>query len=145
MADKHKSQGAKLYMATELSPTTFVQVNGLKTFDGPGGSVNIIDVSDLDSTAVEKLAGLPDEGQISFGANFISGDDGQLKFRQARAAQERRQFRLDIPASTQSPGSNPAKSIYFFGFPSEYKLGGAVNGVVSLSLSIEIDGSITIV
>src|SRR5262245_33057464 len=121
MADAHQVQGAKLYIsgvagAGAGSPTVFTQVKGLQSFSGPDGKATVIDKTDLDSAAKEKLMGLPDEGNISFDCNYVSGDAGQLACDTARTDRTRRQFLLTIPAGSQDPSNNASKSIYFWGY-----------------------------
>jgi hypothetical protein len=142
MADKHQSQGSKLYIATELSPTSWVEVKGIKSFDGPGGQATVIDASDLSSTFREKLMGLADEGQITFGGNYISSDPGQAECLEARENRERRQFRMDIPAAAVSPATNPAESWYFFGFVLGFNIAGGVDNLIEANITVEVDGAV---
>jgi hypothetical protein len=142
MADAHQGQGSKLYIATEGSPTVFVQVAGIKSFDGPDGQATIIDKTDLDSTFREKLMGLPDEGNITFQGNYVGGNAGQDECFEARSSRERREFRLDIPAGAQNPAQNPAESWYWFGYVTQFSITGGVDGLVECSIGIAIDGAI---
>lgn len=144
MTDATQSQGTRFFIQDASgSPTVFAEIGGVKDFTGPGGKTTIIDASTLASTAKEKLPGLPDEGQFSLTGNFISGDAGQLICIAARTARTRRQFRVDFPAGSQNPSANPAQSCYFFGYIVEYAQKGGVDKLDEVSITIEIDGSVT--
>lgn len=141
--DATQSQGTRFFIGASGSPSSFVEILGIKDFTGPGGKTTIIDASTLASTAKEKLPGLPDEGQFTLTGNFISGDAGQLACIAARAARERRQFHVDLPAGAQNPAANPAQSVYFFGYVVEYSQKGGVDKLDEVSIMIEIDGAVT--
>lgn len=144
MPDATQSQGTRFYIAdANGSPTNFLEIQGIKDFTGPGGKTTIIDASTLASTAKEKLPGLPDEGQFSLTGNFISGDAGQAACIVARTARARRQFHVDFPAGSQSPAANPAQSVYFFGYVTEYSQKGGVDKLDEMTITVEIDGPVT--
>lgn len=145
MADAHQVQGAQLFIGQSGSPTVFLQVAGFQSFSGPDGKATVIDKTDLDSAAKEKLMGLPDEGNISFDCNFISADAGQLECDNARTTRTRRQFKLTIPASAQAPATNVARSIYFWGYVLGLTLSGGVDAIVKSKIDVTIDGPKTVV
>ena len=59
--------------------STKVQIKGLTQFSGlGGGSASVIDVTDLDSDAKEKMIGLADEGQVTLSLNYMPADPGQV-------------------------------------------------------------------
>ena len=68
------TEGVELRRGDGGNPEVFTLVAELTDFDGPGGSAAIIDVTHFQSLAKEKRAGLPDEGQFTFNANFVASD-----------------------------------------------------------------------
>lgn len=58
--------------------TGFLAVGNLTQIGVPGPTKPEIDVTDFDSTAAEFLAGLPDNGELSFSGFFNYDDDGQV-------------------------------------------------------------------
>jgi Lambda phage tail tube protein, TTP len=144
MADAHQSQGATLFIDDGSgSPTVFTQIGGVKDFSGPDGKATVIDKSDLSSTYKEKLMGLPDEGNIQFTLNFISGDAGQLAAIAARTARRRAQFKLTIPAGAQNSVADPAQSMLFYGYVLSFQEKGGVDKLVEATIDIAIDGQIS--
>ena len=127
------SQGMKIGIGSG-SPLTYNDIPEVVSFSGPGGAGQVIDITNLASTAIEKIMGLPDEGQFSFDLNLHPDDTGQLACRAARLARSKKGFRL-----TYSNGTIDTWDAYVLGFQSS----GAVDDKVSASVTLEIDGAIT--
>ena len=116
------------------SPLTYTKIAEINSFSGPGGSVSVIDVTDLSSAAKEKLAGLNDNGQLSFEANFIPTNTQHLALRTAKEAGTTCSFKLVF-----SDGTEWTFSAIVTGF----SVSGAVDGVTKASVTIDISGEIT--
>ena len=113
----------------------WIQVKGLKDFSGlGGGAAAVVAVSDLDSDAVEKLFGLPDEGTFSANFNLIENDPGQLELEAARIASEVREFRLVLRNN---------KAFGFTGGVLTFDKSGGVDAALAASTTIEISGLVT--
>lgn len=69
------------------TPQTFSKVGNVIDFSPDGGTANVIDVSNLDSTAKEKRQGLQDMGNYSLTYDTDDTDAGQLRLIAARTAQ----------------------------------------------------------
>lgn len=69
------------------TPQTFSKVGNVQDFSPDGGTANVIDVSNLDSTAKEKRQGLQDMGNYSLTFDTDDTDAGQLRLIAARTAQ----------------------------------------------------------
>ncbi len=69
------------------TPQTFSKVGNVQDFSPDGGTANVIDVSNLDSTAKEKRQGLQDMGNYSLTYDTDDTDAGQLRLIAARTAQ----------------------------------------------------------
>src|SRR5579871_5136727 len=88
------TQGVAIKRGDGGAPETFTKIGEVVDFDGPGGKANIIDATSLDSVAKEKLAGLPDEGQVTLTINFVPSDTMQQGLRNDRAARTLRNFQI---------------------------------------------------
>ncbi len=110
------------------------------SIDGPAGSVNVIDITNLGSTAREKLVGIQDEGQLSMEvlSNFTTGSTGinQWKLRDLRQAGTKGVFDLVL---TDQSATLPTPSAYFFeGFVTNYANAVALDDAVKASVGLEI-------
>lgn len=135
MAKAIESQGITLQVSTG-SPTSFSNIANVTGFQGPGGSASVIDVTNLSSVAHEKMMGLPDEGQFTLDINFDPDDTTHQTLRDARAARTRTEFKINFTDAT------PA-SARFFGYVLGFQVQGQVDQQVKVSVTIEIDGSVT--
>lgn len=135
MAKAIESQGITIQY-TVGSPTEFAGLANVTGFQGPGGSAAVIDVTNLSSSAKEKMMGLPDEGQFTIDINLDPDDAGHQALRNARANRTRCEFKINFTDPT------PA-SARFFGYVLGFQITGRVDDVVKLSVTIEIDGAVT--
>lgn len=65
-----ETQGTRFFWSTSTAVSTAVEILGVKTWGGFGGTSPVIDVSDLNSTAREKRIGLRDAGEVTLGINY---------------------------------------------------------------------------
>lgn len=122
-------------LTVKLGTATAVKVGGVKDFSGlGGGSTAIIDATDLDSTAKEKLMGLPDEGTCSFSMNYQPTDAGQAALETARGTREVAKFELTLGA----------QKFAWDGFVTKVEKSGGVDALVALAVDVEITGPITV-
>jgi len=120
--------------AGTATPKDYTELGEVVDWSGPGGSATVIDKTHLKSTAIEKMIGLPDEGQFTFSLNCEFDDVGQIAFRAARASRARKHFKVEYAdGTTQS----------FYGYALAFSTSGAVNDKVKASATIEIDGAVT--
>ncbi len=117
------------------TPALYTAVGEVVDWDGPGGTSSIINVTHLQSTAHEKMAGLLDEGQYTMSINWDLGNDaGQQACNAARLARTKLGWRL-----TYSDGTAQTWQGYCIGFSSS----GAVDDKVNADITIEITGAVT--
>ncbi len=129
-----ESQGCVISY-TVGSPTNMQAIGNVVSFNGPGGSATVIDVTNLDSTAKEKRMGLPDEGQFTMELNYDPDNTAHIALRNARKSRTRVEFRLTLTDTT-------ATSLTFWGYVLGFAIQGGVDAVVKASLTIEIDGAV---
>lgn len=97
----------------------------------------MIDVTNLQSTAKEKMIGLYDGGQVTINTNFLVTDAGQTKLRECLAG--RTQGNLMLQLSTVSTSQYMAMMAYCTGF----SVSGAVDNVLKADYTITIDKGVT--
>ncbi len=129
------SQGVEVRIGSG-SPVTYNAIPEISTFNGPGGAGQVIDVTDLDSEAMEKIMGLPDEGQLSFDMNYLPDNAYHTALRAARASQTLTPFKIvftDVGTTEWT----------FNGFVTGFTVTGGVNAPIKASVTIEISGAIS--
>ena len=134
MAKAIESQGITLQVS-EGSPTLFQTIANVIGFSGPGGSASVIDITNLSSTAKEKLMGLPDEGQFTLDLNFDPDAASHIRMRDARVARQKMSFKINFTDVTPS-------SCVFDGYVLSMQYSGAVDAAVKAAVTIEIDGPV---
>ena len=117
------------------SPTSFVTIGNVVGFTGPGGSASVIDVTNLASTAKEKLMGLPDEGQFTLDLNYDPDNVAHIALRNARKSRSLVEFQITLTDATNTVLS-------FFGYVLGFALSASVDAQVKASLTVEIDGAV---
>ena len=128
-----KAQGTQLKLGAG-SPLSYTEIPEVNSFNGPTGSANIIDVTDLGSTAKEKLTGLHDNGQLSFEMNFIPDNAQHAALRAAKENSTMCHLQLIFSDGT----------IWSFSaLVTSFAVSGAVDGVVKASVSLDISGDIS--
>lgn len=132
-----QSQGVICYISTTTTPSTNVKLGEVTGFNGPSQSVNIIDVTHLESTAKEKLAGLYDGGNMTFNVNMLVTDAGQTKAREMMVA--RTQGSLLIQLSTAAT----TQKFTCAGFVTGLAMTGAVDNKLAGDISFTISGGVS--
>jgi hypothetical protein len=128
------SQGIQLKIGNG-SPISYAAIKEIVSFNGPGGSGQVIDVTDLDSDAMEKIMGLHDEGQLSFDINYLPADTQHALLRTARDNSQLTKFQL-IFTDTGNTTWN------FDAFVTGFSVTGGVNAPVRATVTLEITGAI---
>lgn len=114
--------------------TTIGEVISFSGFDGQSSE---IDTTNLSSVAKEFTLGLNDFGSISLEVNFNINDAGQTLVDTAKRNGTVSQFVLTLPTG--------AKKVFTFnGYVQGFSISGAVDAVVTASISIRISGAVTI-
>jgi len=137
-----ESQGTEFFWSTATtvaSTSTSCMVGEITDFSGPGGQAAVIDVTNLNSTAKEKLVGLRDEGQLSLSLNLSFSDTAQGTIRTDRANRTKRKVVIKFNDSTVDLTRTKALfDAYCLGF----SVSGAVDNKVSANAVIEITGPV---
>lgn len=117
------------------TPVTFTQVKEVKDFKPSGAQVSKIDVTNLDSTAKEYVAGLVDNGDFSMSVNYVAGDAGQAACKVAFEASLTKTFKIVAPNADTF-----TFSAFVMKFPEVPS--GAVDGVLMGDMTVQITGSV---
>jgi hypothetical protein len=107
-----------------------------KTFNGFDGQAAEVDVTTLCSTAREFLQGLQDFGSFTFDVNLVPNDPFQMECLEARAAREKRVFKLQFPSDED--GNNYA--YVFEAFVRQFSISGGVDQPLAGSVSLRVTG-----
>lgn len=134
------SQGSKLLHAGSGSPGDYQEVEQVVSIGGPDGTLNLIDVSHLQSTRKEYLPGLADNGTIQVECNFTAGTQQMLLFDMFNNSSDAQQFQIQIP--------HDSTRVLFYkfsfnGIVSKWSLADAVDDKVKLSMTIQTTGGVT--
>lgn len=128
------SQGTVLQIGSG-SPISYDPIGEIISFTGPGGAAQVIDVTDLDSEAKEKLMGLRDEGQVSFTINFVPGNTQHAALRTARADRTLTTFQIVFADDADTTWT-------FTAYVTGFSIAGGVDNVLSGNVTLEITGAI---
>jgi hypothetical protein len=105
-----------------------------KTFNGPGGSASVMDVTTLSSTAKRKRMGLMDEGQLGCTIHYVPGNEAHETLRTNRKARK--------PVYMEQAFSDGRTGWGFQGYVLSFPVTGSVDGIIESAVVIEIDGDI---
>jgi hypothetical protein len=115
------------------TPLAYTKINGVLTFSGMDGAASDLDVTDLDSTAMEYISGLVDEGKFSFEAKRIKTDNGQIALRAARVSGAVTGLKLTLPDASVATFNVLVKTV---------PTAGGVNAVLKGSYDCKITGPV---
>lgn len=120
----------------------FTQIGEITGFSGPAGSAVIIDVTNLASTAKEKMVGIRDEGNLTIDINLnTSADQYQNALRDDRASRTKRTFDIKLSDAGTVAGSQPS-ALYFDGYVTGFSISGSVDNAVKGNIVIELTSAI---
>jgi len=134
----YETQGTKFFWSTSTGASTANPIGGVRNWSGLGGSAPVIDVTDLGSTAREKMMGLRDPGELSLGLWYSASDTGQSLLQAAASARSLR--KMTIKWSTVSANGFKAE---FDAYSGGLDISGAEDGAVEASCQIIIANAVT--
>ena len=130
------ARGTKISISDMAATPVFTQIKEVKGISPAGASVSKIDVTDLDSDAMEYVAGLPDNGTLTFQINVLESDPGQAAALAAFLASENVDFKIETSAKTRTFNGTITK------WPTIPDA--SVNGVQTGSAEIQVNGAVTV-
>ena len=132
-----KSQGATIGKGDGASPEVFTTIANITSISGPNLEAADIEVTDLSSTAKEFLQGLEDSGTIDLEGFYDQTNTQHQEMRDNVGANTAVNYKI-----TLTQGS-PAETITFSARVMSFSIGHEVDGAVTMSMSLKIDGSVT--
>jgi hypothetical protein len=123
--------------AIETQGTRFtwngIHVGEQVSFTGPGGVAGTYQVTNLQSTRVEKRPSLPDEGDFSFECNLVPGDAGQQALQADKATRTVRTAILELTDGT---------TLTFQAYCTGFVISGGVDNKVAAAVTLAITGEV---
>jgi len=123
--------------AVETQGTRFtwnnIHVGEQVSFTGPGGVAGTYQVTNLQSTRVEKRPSLPDEGDFGFECNLVPGDTGQQALLIDKATRTVRTCILELTDGT---------TLTFQAYCTGFVISGGVDNKVSAAITLAITGEV---
>ncbi len=140
MATKAKStKGLQLQRGDGGGSEVFTTIGEVTNIKGPSEKAGQLDATSFDSTAMEFIAGLADNGEITFDVNFVGSDAQQQGLRVDLRAGTLRNFKLIINDHDSSKTTVTFAAIVT-GAP---EISGGVNQVIKGSCSLKVSGVAT--
>lgn len=142
MAKYRLSQLAKIAVSSSDSPSVFTNISNVTTINESGAQRSEIDVTNLDSTAMEYAPGLVDFGSMTFEVNWDPLEATHVTLDSIFLSGAVRDWRI-----TESPRVTPptGETTYFKGYVSALTKTRAVNQVVKASVTIRVTGATNII
>lgn len=140
MATKAKSsKGIKLQRGDGGGTEVFTTIGEVTNVKGPPEKAAAIDATSFDSTAMEFIGGLPDNGEITFDMLFIGSDAQQQGLRTDLRNGTLRNFKLIFPDHATTPTTVAFAAIV----TAAPEPNGSVNQAIKASATLKISGQPT--
>jgi hypothetical protein len=130
--------------ALYITGRSFSRVSEVTGFSAMTGSAAVIDVSNFQDSAKNKMVGLRDEGQATFELNLLPTQSTGVQHLDLIEDRQTRTLRYwDLKLTDQSTGVDPQPSaLNFKGYITGFVINGGVDNKISASMTIEIDGPV---
>lgn len=138
MAKSRLSQGAKIAVSGAASPSVFTNIANVTGINESGDSRDMLEQTNLDSTAKEYVGGLIDYGTVEVSVNYDTEEATHLTLQQLLASGAERDWRI-----TESGGGSPGTRTQFKGFIQSASRSRAVNALVTATYTIKRTGPTT--
>jgi len=113
-------------------------IGEIVSFNGPSMSANVIDITNLASTAKEKKIGVVDAGNLAISVNMDATGSLHKELEADMAARTARKFHIKL---TDVGTSQPTR-LYFGGYVSGFNVTGAVDNAIKADLTIAISSGV---
>lgn len=124
---------AAVATAAVAQPQTWTKVANVKDLNALTGSVTKIDVTNLDSAAMEYVPGLEEFGGLSGSYDIDGADAGQIALAKAKTNQASTYFKLVYPKASSLQRA-------FAGFVTKLDEAASVNNVLRQTFEMQITG-----
>ena len=133
------AQKSKILHSDGGSTGTFAIVEGVTSISGPNGTANVIDVTDLESTAKESVPGLADYGTLQLDVNWRGATEQVALYNMFADNADPEFFKMALPE--QAAGT----SYGVFAFDASvtaFEFGAAVDGKQTCRITLKVSGQL---
>src|ERR1041385_6875809 len=130
------AQGTKVKRGNGATVEVFTDIPDVKSIGGPTGSSDLLEATNLDSTAKEYVLGLADSGEIRLGLDWDPTSVQQQGMFTDWQNRTRRNFRIIF-------SDTGAAQLDFAAFVQNYEVSGGANAIVEANITLKITGAIT--
>jgi hypothetical protein len=129
----------KLQIGDGAGSETFTTIAELTNVKGPSEKAAQLDATSFDSDAMEFIAGLSDNGEVTFDVNFVGSNAQQQQLRTDLRAGNKRNFKIIVNDHPTTP-----TTINFAAIVTQApELSGSVNAVLKGSGALKVSGQAT--
>jgi hypothetical protein len=121
----------------------FTKVAEITSFTGPSRTAKEIDVTSVDSDAMEYIAGVMDAGEVSIEGNYVGSDAAQQGLQADLTNRVRRNFKFLLNDPT-TPSTGAPTTIAFAAVVKSFGIKGGVNAKIDFTCALRITGVPTI-
>lgn len=126
-----------------LTGHTMEPIGQVTAFNGPSGSANVIDITNLGSTAKEKIIGIRDEGQVSLDVIWDTNATAlQIAMKDDRASRTKRIFDIVLTDALSTNATSQNSALYYNAFVTGLSMTGAVDDVIKATFTQEITSAV---
>lgn len=153
MANELRTQGTELWYVS--GPTTVAKVGNITAFGDFGKQANDLPTTNLDSTAVEKIPGLPDNGEASLTINLDPGSVAHRYLDLIAGASTRVEFLIGysdgtapptaVASAIVAPAASARTSDKFLAGVKSFRKSVGTDSILSVNVALAISGAITTV
>ena len=119
---------------------TMAEIGEITGFSGPGISAAVIDITNLQSTAKEKLVSIQDSGQLTININVDPTHDADLHTSIQEDLRNRKCRMWDIKFT--DTGTYLPSAVYFAGYVSGWSMAGGVDKQITGDITIALTSAV---
>jgi len=131
------AQGTVVKRGNGATVEVFTAIPEIKTIGGPTGASDLLEATNLDSTAKEYVLGLADSGEIRLGMNWDPTNAVHVNLYTDWQNRTKRNFQIIF-------SDTGAALMAFAAFVQNYEISGGVNAIVEASITLKITGAVTL-
>ncbi len=130
-------------VTVKIDAHTMATIGQVVSFNGPALTANVIDVTNLQSTAKEKLVGIYDGGNVSLSINLDTtlAADLHLSLLDDQKAGTLRRFDIKFTDT----GTSQPSAVYFKGYVSGFGITGSVDNALKADISFAVSTGINFI
>ena len=133
------SQQTRILHSDGGSTGTYAELEDVTQISGPNGTANVIDVTDLRSTAKESLPGLADYGQIQVTMNYTGGTEQVALYDMFAGNADPEYFKIAMPTSAVATTFDV---LSFRASVTQCQFGANVDDKQTLQITLKTDGAV---